>query len=181
LPWVVVVALALLVGLARLGLGAHYPGDILGGVIVGALLLGAVAWLWPRLRRASARWSSPGTAIAGGLVAVAALAAATLAPPARWSLLGLLAGVIVALPVEARLVDFAPDRTQTGAAWWRRRGAMLAVGAAGFAALALGGVPFREVPIVANLVVPTLVALWIMLGAPATFHRLGWSRDPGHR
>ncbi len=64
-PPLAVVAIASLVGLSRLALGAHYPGDILGGVLVGALLLAVVAWVWPRLLTTLVRQPWPRLAVAG--------------------------------------------------------------------------------------------------------------------
>ena len=42
---------AALVALSRPAVGVHYPSDILGGAIIGALLAVAVIWLWTTLQK----------------------------------------------------------------------------------------------------------------------------------
>lgn len=167
LPPAVVAVLALLVALGRLVLGEHYPGDLLGGALVGLLILGLVARLWPHLVALGRRLAWPRPLVAGGLVATAALFAAFATPPGRWSLLGLLAGVAIGLPLEARLVQFAPQSSG-----WRWVATRLVVGIGGFAPLTLGAALARDVPVIAELLIPTLAALWITLGAPLAFRRL---------
>lgn len=41
-------AVGILVGLARIYLGVHYPGDILGGFLLGAASAVASLWIWAR-------------------------------------------------------------------------------------------------------------------------------------
>lgn len=172
LPRWVVVVIAFLVGLSRLGLGAHYPGDVLGGIVVGALVLALALWLYPRLKTIIARWPWPWPLVAGASAACLALAASPLAPPGRWSLLGLLAGVLIALSLDARLDPDTPGLSGIGRVHWQQWGKRLAVATLGLVPLALVGYLGREVPIVAGLLVPTLIALWILLGAPLAFRRL---------
>lgn len=175
-PWLAVVVIALLVGLARLYLGAHYPGDVLGGVVVGALVLAVALWLWPRLRQQVSGWAWPRAIVVGAMVALAALVATTVTPSGRWQLLGLLAGIAVALPLEAHFAarlpapPAPPAPTATG---WRRRGLILALGVGGFLPLVLLGRLGKDVSLIAGLVMPILSALWILLGAPLVFQRLG--------
>lgn len=59
----------LLVGIARVALGVHYPIDVLGGLVVGACYLLAVTWLLSRVRdRATVAFSvGVGTAWLGTL------------------------------------------------------------------------------------------------------------------
>ncbi|HEY8598313.1 MAG TPA: phosphatase PAP2 family protein [Thermomicrobiales bacterium] len=176
-PWLAVVVIAVLVGLARLFLGAHYPGDVLGGVVVGALVLGVAVWLWSWLCRLVAGWRWPRTVAVGVVIALAALVAATITQQGRWSLLGLLAGTAVALPLEAYLAARLSTPAELPATGWRRRGLILAVGVAGFLPLALVGWLGKNLPLITGLLVPFLAALWILLGAPLAFQRLGWSEE----
>lgn len=43
-----VFTVGILVGLARIYLGVHYPGDILGGFLLGAAAAMVSLWIWPR-------------------------------------------------------------------------------------------------------------------------------------
>ena len=49
--WVMAVLIIVLIGFSRMVLGVHYPQDVIGGLIVGAVYL--VLWLWaePYVRR----------------------------------------------------------------------------------------------------------------------------------
>ncbi len=163
--------IAVLVALSRLALGAHYPGDVLGGVVVGLVLLVIIVGLWPRLIALSGRLSWPAPLIFGGVVAGVALLAAPVTPHGRWVLLGLLAGVAVGLPLESRYVGFDP-------VWrgWRPALPHLLLGAVGLLPLVLLTRLAHDVPLVASLLVPALAALWIMLGAPLAFKRFEVAR-----
>lgn len=165
-PWLVV-AIAALVALARLGLGEHYPGDVLSGMLVGLVLLGVAAWLWLRLTATARRLAWPTPLAAGGVVAIVALLGAFLAPPGRWMLLGLLVGIMVGLPLEARFVGYDPPH-----AGWRAALRNLIVGLIGFLPLALIARLTHDLPLISQLLIPSLAALWIMLGAPLAFLKL---------
>jgi membrane-associated phospholipid phosphatase len=174
LPPAVVAVIALLVALSRLALGEHYPGDLLGGALIGLLLLGVVALLWPRLVVLVKRLRWPSQLVIGGVVAAAALLAAFVTPPGRWSLLGLLAGVAIGVPLEVRLVNFVPPPRD-----WRSAAIHIIVGAIGCLPLALVAALAKHQALIAMLLVPALAALWIMFGAPATFRRFAPAQ--GHR
>jgi membrane-associated phospholipid phosphatase len=172
LPVAAVAVIALLVALSRLALGEHYPGDILGGAVIGLVLLAVVAWLWPRLVALGRRLRWPSPIVAGGVVAAAALLAAVVVPPGRWSLLGLLAGVAIGVPLEARFVHYEPSSHD-----WRAAAGHLGVGIGGCLPLALIAAVAKHEALIADLLVPALVALWIMLGAPLAFRRLAAVQD----
>lgn len=179
LPRRAVAALVLLVALGRLGLGQHYPRDLLGGLAIGLLILGGVAWAWPRLLAAVGRLTPAQRVTTGAAMAALVLAATLVVPAARWDLLGLLIGVALALPLEARWVGYAPAPLPP-----RLRLAQAALGCAGIAAY-LGASRFaRDIPLLHNLLLSILLALWILLAVPVLFRRLGWSAiappsDPG--
>jgi hypothetical protein len=90
-------------------------------------------------------------------------------------LLGLLAGVVVGIPLEARFVGYAPRPLPP-----RGLARRLAVALAGMGALFLVMFLAREIKPIANLLVPTLAALWITLGAPAALARVEGERQPAH-
>jgi len=61
--WVPAVAMLILVGWSRVYLGVHYPGDVLGGWVLGGLLGWAGAWAAGRMgarSRGARRGSGPG-------------------------------------------------------------------------------------------------------------------------
>ena len=169
-PYVVAV-LAVLIALGRLGLGQHYPGDLLGGALIGLLILAVVAWPW--LRGGTARVSPQRWLLVGIAVAAVALAGTLVVSDDRWELLGLLLGVAIALPAEQLAVGYIPRPLP-----WRTT---LLKGALGFAGIGVyigAAAAVRGVPSIHNLLLPTLLALWALLGAPALFRRLDWSKPP---
>lgn len=54
------VPFALAVGWSRVYVGVHFPADVVGGFLVGALIGGGVGWVFTRLDRDPGRESSPG-------------------------------------------------------------------------------------------------------------------------
>lgn len=54
-PMALLGAVVALVGLERVYDGAHFPSDVTGGYLVGALILGALVWLY----RPVPRWAQP--------------------------------------------------------------------------------------------------------------------------
>ena len=167
----VVTALAVLIALGRLGLGQHYPGDLLGGALIGLLILAVVAWAWPWLRVGAARVSPQRWLLVGIAVAAVALAGTLVVSDDRWELLGLLLGVAIALPAEQLFVGYTPRPLP-----WRTT---LLKGALGFAGIGVyigAAAVSRDLPVLRNLLLPALLALWVLLGAPMIFRRLGWSK-----
>jgi membrane-associated phospholipid phosphatase len=167
-----VAAFAVLIGLGRLGLGQHYPGDLLGGAAIGLVILALVAWVWPRLR-AAVLALSPGRRVAAGVVVAGlALAGMVVVPEDRWSLLGLLAGAALALPLEANAVRYEPVPLPL----WTRllKGA---VGFAGIGAYLAAAAVLDRFAFLSDFALPALLALWILLGAPLVFRWWGWSEQ----
>lgn len=176
-PWVVAL-LALLITFGRLGLGQHYPGDLLGGAAIGLAILAVVAWAWPWLRAAAARLTpAQHVAIGVGLAALSLAGTLTVSED-RWELLGLLSGVALGLPIERLAVGYTPIPLAP-----RLRLAQAAIGLAGIGAYVALAAILDEVAIAEHLLLPAGLALWVLLGAPALFRRLGWSGrdDPAPR
>jgi hypothetical protein len=168
IPGWVAVGVVLLVMASRLYMGAHFPGDLLAGALIGGGLAVLAARAWPRLWARlppSPRWllaSGAGSAAAAGIGLV------LLAPPSDadgWRAVGLGAGAVAAALAEARWIRFAPGG---------RRAALL-----GLAGLA----PFLTVGAVLDGAVTGLAtaagAAWAFVGAPVLLARLrGESTTP---
>lgn len=54
--WLTMMAWAAIVAYSRIYLGVHYPGDILGGTVIGVGVAFLVFWIWKRL---SKKWAIP--------------------------------------------------------------------------------------------------------------------------
>lgn len=172
-PWALPIGLVLAVSAGRIYLGVHYLGDVLGGILVGALVLWLVhaSWgrVWPRLAgRSFGFFVGLAVICLAGVVASAFLYFAD--DPYRWRGGGLVAGLALALPVEHRLVRYRP-----GGASPLQKAAMIMLGAAGIGACAAADVAIGEDSLVPGLLLTALAAVWAALAAPALFRRLGWS------
>ncbi len=183
--------LTLLIGLSRVALGVHFWGDVLLGWAVGAVLLGAVVRLEPRLQAWVSR-RGPWPAVGGGLglaalvvgLALALRAAFAATTPPAWAAAWSLDGVLTAAGTwSGLLVGWAWLRGRGGfdaAGPWRQRGLRLVVGWLGLFALwaglrALFPVGEGWVPAVARGVRYGLVGFWIAGAAPWLFRRWGWA------
>lgn len=177
LSWTVPAAVAVLVGTSRLYLGVHYVGDVVGAVLLAAVAVALVQWIWPPVRAWLA--ARPFALFAGAAVLALAFVAAGAfmsfgQDPYRWRAGGLVAGLAVALPVEYRYVRYEPGEQSSG-----RRVAMLLIGGGGVAGLA--ATDQLTDSYVLSLVFATLATLWALLVAPALFVLLGWCRRAGPR
>lgn len=168
-PALVAIA-AVLISLGRLGLGQHYPGDLLGGAAIGLVILALVGWVWPRLRTAAQRLTEPQQLAAGVVVATIALAGMIAINHDRWPLLGLIIGAALALPTEANFVRYTPVPLP-----WRTRLLQVVVGLAGFGLCVGATTLLDQWKFLSDLLLPALLAFWILFGAPLVFQRLGWS------
>ncbi len=168
--WWVTGALLLLVPLSRLYLGVHFPVDLLGGYVIGALALLYFMRRQPRvegwLARQSLRWQ----------VSVAALGSLALlwllpAPDDNGvATAATLLGMGVGFALERAYVRFAPPTE------WRQRLICFAVGALPLALIYLGlRLAFAELEPAPfwRYLRYALVGFWAAFGAPWLFVRLG--------
>ncbi len=58
--WIAMMAWAAVVSYSRIYLGVHYPGDVVGGIIIGVGVALAVHWVWKKLQK-KCGFPHPGT------------------------------------------------------------------------------------------------------------------------
>jgi len=162
-----------LVGLARLILGAHYVGDVLFAVPIGIGVLLAHRRLFPVLAGWIGRMSPRGRFGLGVGGALLVLPAVWFIKEG-WLVFGAALGAGLGLPAEPRFVGYVPTPVSRG-----RQALKIVVG--------LGVLGAIAAPLLLGIghgwpaaLVGVGGVLWVVLGAPALFVRLGWagsSRD----
>lgn len=183
--WSVAVVVIALVAVSRLYLGVHYVGDILGGLLLAALVVWLVSRLWPPLRERLSRlpfgaWAGVSLVLLAGAVAGAFFYYG--GNPYRWRAGGLVAGLAIALPLEYRFVRYRPGHDSAG-----RRVAKVAIGGAGIAAAGAVDLITGELSNSLGMTAVALGAIWTVLVAPTLFVELGWAgeddlrREPAFR
>ena len=165
--WVVAALLMVLIPLSRVYLGVHFPTDLLGGYVLGALLLLLYLWLEPGVeqRLASMRlgWQLVLASVGPLLLALVFPTEDGITTSA--TLMGMGVGFIL----ERRWVGFS-----SGGQWWRCVLRFL-LGAVGLLALWMGlRIAFSglEPALLLRFVRYGLVGLWGALGAPWVFVKL---------
>ena len=150
--------------LSRLYLGAHYLGDVLGGVLIGSLLVA----VYVRARPTVVRWLSRLPVwffLVLGLCAPFAVLAYLGPSPRGFELFAIAMAAGVGLPLEYRYIRFEPTASL------RRRVLEVALGLGVMGPLLLargliGGHPVLDAVLLA------LAVLWGVLLAPALFARM---------
>lgn len=168
--WVLAVVLIVLISLSRVYLGVHFPTDILGGYLLGAVLLLAYLWLEPGLET----WlKQKGLAWQLGLTLTLPWLLIFLFPTEDGVSTGAaLLGLGVGFTLERRWVGF-----ETRGLWWQRTLRFI-VGAAVMVGLWLGlkmAFSSLEPAFLFRFIRYGLMGLWGALGAPWVFVRLGWA------
>ena len=100
--WFLMIALTLLIGMSRFIAGAHYPTDVLAGWAVGLLAIGFCVLLEKKVRNEWLRYVI--------LFAVSIPGIFWCKSRDYFSSLGLLVGIIAALPVEKKYIHFQDTR-----------------------------------------------------------------------
>ena len=162
---------ALLVALTALGriyLGVHYVADVVGGALLGAALVWALAKSWPRLQERLARVPFGVYGVLAALAFLGALVALTGAGSNafRWGTLGVMAAAALALPLEYRYVGYEPGEPGTGEG--ARRAALLL---AGLLPLLVVDMATGQEALRIDAAVTALATLWALLALPALLAR----------
>ncbi|MBN1103828.1 MAG: phosphatase PAP2 family protein [Deltaproteobacteria bacterium] len=172
--WCVAALLMVLIPLSRLYLGVHFPTDLLGGYILGALLLILYVRLEPRVEALfKARgliWQLAAALCVPGLLILLAPAGAKSALAAGATLTGIAVGMVL----EERWVRF-----QSGGHWKKMALRFLigtAVSLAIWAGLKAGFRSLDPEPLF-RFVRYGLLGLWVAAGAPWLFCRLGLAEE----
>ncbi len=176
--WCMASLLMVLIPLSRLYLGVHFPTDLLGGYLLGALLL----FLYDRLgRRLGALLG------AGNLARQLAFAfclpglLVLLAPGGAKS--GLAAGAAMTGAAVGMVLERRWIRFQVSASWLKRLGCFM-IGMAVSLVLWAGLKAVLQAPELESLfrfVRYGLLGLWVGLGAPWTFKCLRWAGTGAER
>jgi membrane-associated phospholipid phosphatase len=167
--WVVAVLLIVFIPLSRVYLGAHFPTDLLGGYVIGALLL----WLYLRWEPGSEAWlEKKGLAWQLGLATVVPLVLLAVSPALDESIVtatAVMMGMGAGYALERRWVGF-----EAAGVWWKRVLRVL-LGVAVIFGLRFGlkaaFVGLEPEPLF-RFVRYALIGLWGGLGAPWTFVRM---------
>lgn len=192
-------ALIFLIGLSRIVLGVHFPGQVLVGWAVGGILLVAFLWGAARwdarfchglvvsvvslgfilmgflIRRGLQDWNIPANWLVDQVGAGAFPPADELLSLESIVLLGGgLLGIAAGARVTARRGGFVPAKC------WNRRALCFLLGMGGFACLVASARLLPEAPApfdhVGHYIHFALVGFWVTGAAPSIFQRLGWTR-----
>lgn len=167
--WLTWLALALIVllPLSRLYLGVHFPGDVLGGMAIGAVLILAYVWLTELQIGSglSVRWRM-------ALIFIIPLLLYPLYQTGTSEqLIGFFIGFFTAEALAGQIVPFRA-RVSFG-----QQVIKLLIGYVGFAALIALHMLFVPVGLPAVFGY-SLVGIWISMGAPALFRAFGLAGEP---
>lgn len=167
-PWAVPLMIVPAVMLSRLYLGAHYIGDVLASVLIGAFLLVVYFKLWPTIMRWLGRlpvW----VFLLLGLCAPFGVLLFMGTSSRGFELSGVALAVGVGLPLEYRYVRFRPGRTSLSGQTLK---AAIGLGVMGLLLLGHVLVPSASHPIPSAALL-ALAVLGALLFAPALFVGLG--------
>jgi len=160
--WVVALVIPILVGIARMYLGDHFPQDVIAGWVIGAVLVVIYLALQPR----AAAWLNTRASFALKL-AIAILAplvlAAILLVPNTSVTMGALLGFGVGVVLEEKFVHFSPRGE-----WWKQI-VKIVIGLAVAIAIRFALKPLLPAGDVFTLARYAVIGFWMGVGAPWVF------------
>ena len=154
------------IALSRVYLGIHFPGDVLAGLTIGGAWLGAFYQYAPKVEL---YWRSPllSTII---MILVLTVVFINFTPTKLGGTVGgILMGMLPGILLEHRFIRSIPESTIV------RQIAKVIIGIAGILALYIGLKLWLPEMFVIRVVRYGAIGLWISLGAPWVFVRLGLS------
>ncbi len=177
LAWIGAVCIALLIGLSRIYRGVHFPTDVLGGWLIGAVLL-VLGLTFARYAARVGTW--PLAAQLGLALVGPAVLAAVFPDSGAVTAMGTLAGAGAGIAITARRL-----RLDAGGALWQRV-VRLGVGLVVLLGLYVGlkqVFPGEEssLHLVFRFVRYVLLGFWVTLGAPWLFEVLRLTPRRAHR
>lgn len=174
--WIAIGAVVL-VGLGRLYLGVHFLGDVVAGMVFGAVFVWIYWKLWPHVAPWLAERSFGTYRALACLVAAGALVYLLLTDPGprRLEVIGIALGAAFGLPAEYRWVGYVPERSG-----WRVDLLKVLIGTAGLAACIVWDRTMGDHALWVGITAAALATVWVVLLAPALFARLGWGHAEAH-
>lgn len=163
--WALAFTLPILVGLARMYLGDHFPQDVIAGALVGAIILALYVALEPRLAQWFATRTTFWTRLA--IAIIVPLVFAVLYLKDAGSALGTLWGAVIGLVLESEWIRFdhrAPPAKQI---------VKLALGLSIALGLRFGLKAILPEGDISNFFRYGVIGFWVIFGAPLVFVKTG--------
>jgi glycerophosphoryl diester phosphodiesterase len=157
--WVWTILAVVLIALARVYLGAHYPTDVLASIVIGAIILAVVMGSHIVERVAASPRAARWIAAIGAPIVLAAIYLNAETAVGLGALLGFSVGVLL----EAQFVRFDPRGD-----WWRQL-VKLVIGLAIGLGLRLALKPLLPPGNLSDLLRYAVIGLWMGAGAPWVF------------
>lgn len=171
--WVPVLV-AVLVGLGRIYLGAHYLADVLAAILFAAIFVWAYARLWPRAQRwIEERPTGVKLGMAGAAMAGTVIVMWTMGGDARrFEVYGMVLAAVPALMLQHR--SFPQYRPHASAA---ARAREVLIGTAGIVAFLLWDRSQPEQALLLGTLTAGLATLWAIWAAPRLSRHVGADHD----